>query len=226
MTPEPMPHPNEDAAHLAARASKAAYMADADAIRANVNYSDRYKMQHVAERYDQHVSEVSKAYESLTERRRARLSYLESLVPLGPGVPEATSPADKAVLITAFRTALATVKDTNLEGRAQLLDEAEKFDDDAMRRAVLTHAMEHGEHSTVRAWTDRHTDAAGLLDETIKLHALIAGQHFETAWDVQDFTPVPKPMEAYDWLRIKGLPEGMQVPDGRTVRPGVVEYGH
>ncbi|GAB3995319.1 hypothetical protein GCM10029992_12260 [Glycomyces albus] len=204
----PLPHPNEDRDHLAARQSKQNFTAEAKRIRENFKASERYKAQQIAALYEAHVAEIAKAYDSLTGRRRSRLAYLESLVPVGPGIPERTSPADKAVLMTAFRTALATAKEaTSRQERAKLLREAEKFDDDAMRRAVLTYALDNGEIDTVKAWSAEHLDVANHLDEVAKLRALLAGQHFDSLWDAQDFNPLPKPQEAHDWPRMEAAAE-------------------
>lgn len=225
-TPPPMPHPNDDRDHIAARASKQEFTDAAKQVRSNANFSARYKAQQVAGLYEKHVTETASAYQRITARRRARLAHLESQVPIGPGIPDGTTAADKAVLMTAFRTAMDKARDTDRSGRARLLAEAERFDDDAMRRAVLTHAMDTGEVDTVKRWADLHADSAGLLDETAALRDTLAGRGTGHLWDAQDFNPLPKPHEAYEWARIEGDPNAQ--PDGvngRTIRPGVVDYG-
>ncbi|MFD1659998.1 hypothetical protein ACFSL4_17795 [Streptomyces caeni] len=222
--PPPLPHPNSDPDHLAARTSKETFTNAARAVRENPNISNRLKAQQITALYDTHVKETADAYQRLTDRRRARLEYLEGLVPIGPGIPEGTSPADKAVLMEAFRSAWDKVKETSRQGRAELLAEAERFDDDAMRRAVLTYALDHAELWTIRDWTAMHLDKQDYLNEVAELRDALAGRGTNRAWDRQDFTPLPKPQEAYDWPLIEGDPNAQPWDSGRTVRPGVIEY--
>ncbi|MCX4972185.1 hypothetical protein [Streptomyces sp. NBC_00620] len=223
--PQPMPHPNEDADHLAARASKQTFVAKARAVRENLGISDRLKTQQVSDLYDTHVQETADAYERLTTRRRDRLAYLESLVPVGAGIAEDATPADKAVLMTAFRTAWKEAQEVDRAGRMRMLAEAERFGDDAARRAVLTFAVDHGEMETVRAWTDLHLDEKGMVDEARTLRETLAGRGPLHGFEWKDFTPVPKAREAYDWPRIKDHPEAQPSDPGREVRPGVIEFG-
>ncbi|MFJ4829881.1 hypothetical protein ACIP79_08195 [Streptomyces sp. NPDC088747] len=216
-------HPNEDVDHLAARASKLTFVAKARAVRENFNTSDRFKTEQVSGLYDAHVQETADAYERLTTRRRDRLAYLESLVPVGTGIAENATPADKAVLMTAFRAAWKEAQEADRAGRMRMLAEAERFGDDATRRAVLTFAVDHSELDTVRAWTDFHLDEKGMVDEARELREALAGRSPLHGFERQDFTPVPKPQEAYDWPRIKDHPTAEPRDPGREVRPGVIE---
>jgi hypothetical protein len=224
-TPEPLPHPNEDTNHLAARASKQTFTEKAGPIRSNPNTSARLKAQQVSDLYDTHLRETAEAHERLTERRRARLAYLESLVPVGPGIPEDATPADKAVLMTAFRAAWKEAQETDRAGRARLLADAERFGDDATRRAVLTYAVDMSEEPILRDWTEQHVDQEGYLAEVRQLRETLAGRGPERGFERQDFAPLPKPREAYDWPLIKDDPNAQPGDHGRMVRPGVIEYG-
>lgn len=205
--PAPMPHPNDDIDTIAARASKQTFTEEAKKIRENFNASDLFKAEKINALYETHVKEITDAYQRLTERRRQRLAHLEALVPVGPGIPAGTSPADKAVLMTAFRTALDTARDGTRQRRTALLAEAEKYDDDAMRRAVLTYAMDNSEIDILKAWSDQHLDVADHLDEVAKLRALLAGEHFENLWDTQDFRPLPAPHEVTELPRLQSAAE-------------------
>lgn len=208
MAPKPMPHPNDDIDHVAARASKQEFTERAKEMRENFNASDLFKAERINALYEQHVKETADAYERITGRRRARLDYLEGQVPIGPGIPAGTSPADKAVLMTAFRTALDKVREaSSTRVRAGMLGEAEKYDDDAMRRAVLTYALDNSEVQTVKRWADLHANEAGLMDEVAKLRAVIAGQHFDNLWDSQDFNPLPAPQEVHQLPRMQAASE-------------------
>lgn len=222
--PAPLPHPNEDADHLAARTSKETFVAKAGPIRGNPDASARFKAQQVSNLYDVHLREMSEAYERLTGRRRDRLAYLEGLVPVGPGIPEGTSPADKSTLMQAFRAAWEKVQQTDSKGRARLLAEAERFDDDEMRRAVLTFAVDHSEEAILRSWTEQHVDQEGYLPEIRQVREAISGRGPYRGFERQDFTPLPKPQEAYDWPLIKDDPNAQPGDHGVRVRPGVVEF--
>lgn len=219
-TPPPgMPAPNEDPDRLAARAAKQTFTDTAQAIRQNFDLSDVAKARQITAAYDTYITANAAAYERLTGRRRARLDYLERLVPYGPGIPDGTNPADKAVLMTAFRTALATVKDAGgRRQRAQLLAEAEVYDDDAMRRAVLTYALDNGEVDTIRQWSEAHLDAAGNFNEVADLRAALAGNSH--GWDFVDFKPLSKPREAIDLPQLeRAAAASIAAQQAATVRP-------
>lgn len=222
--PAPLPHPNEDADHLAARTSKETFVAKAGPIRSNPDASARWKAQQVSNLYDTHLQEIAEAYERLTERRRDRLAYLEGLVPIGPGIPEGTSQADKSTLMRAFRDAWERAQDTDSAGRARMLADAERFDDDEVRRAVLTFAVDHAEETILRGWTERHVDQEGYLGEVRQLREAIAGRGPYRGFERQDFSPLPKPQEAYDWPLIADDPNAQPGDHGVQVRPGVIEF--
>jgi hypothetical protein len=217
--PAGMPAPNEDPDRLAARAAKQAFTDAAQAARENFELSDLAKARQISAAYDTYIAANAAAYERLTARRRARLDYLEQIVPYGPGIAEGTSPADKAVLMTAFRTALATAKDAKgRHERARLLSEAEVYDDDAMRRAVLTFALDNGEIETVRAWSEAHLDVAGHFNEIADLRGALAGNSH--GWDFQDFSPLRKPREAIDLPQLeRAAAASLAAQQAAIVRP-------
>lgn len=202
MTPKPMPvHPNEDPAHLAARESKARFTEQSKAVRGNFDLSDLAKAEHLEVLYETHLAELENAFIELTDRRRTRLTYLEDLVPVGPGIPDGTSAADRAVLMTAFRGAYATAQGAGgRPERERLLAEAERFDDDAMRRAVLTVAIDSGETELLRAWSEQHVETSRYMEEVAKLRNLLGGlgASTELAFQGQDFRPERKPAELND----------------------------
>lgn len=195
MPPEPLPHPHEDPDHLAARASKREFTDRAQNIRQDPRASDLAKAEDIAAAYEQHVTETAAAYQRITDRRRERLAYLESLVPVGPGIPNDASPADKAVLMTAWRSNLTAARDTDRAGRVALLADAEKYDDDLMRRAVLTTVLEIGEMDTLHTWSQVHVDVADYLKEVAALRGALAGRYHDAPWDSQDFRPLRQPPE-------------------------------
>ncbi len=97
------------------------------------------------------------------------LAKLERVIPMGAGAPADATPADKAVLNASFRTALERARDADSEqARKTLLADAQRHDDDMLRRGVLTAAFELGELDTVSDWVREHTtfrDRDDFLDE-------------------------------------------------------------
>ncbi|MFE9481462.1 hypothetical protein ACFYNM_23000 [Streptomyces spororaveus] len=187
-------HPNDDPDHLAARQSRATFATRADEIRTNPQWSDPYKAEQLAAAYGEHVAEVAGAYERVNERRRARLAYLDGLVPSGPGIPEDASPADRAVLMAAFRGALEQARTAPREQRGQLLAEAARYGDDAMQRAVLQHASDAGDVHLINEWVAETHGVRGYSDERRSLRdALNRGT--SSGWDFKDFHTPQRPPE-------------------------------
>lgn len=209
--PPPMPHPNDDPDHVAARASKRTFTEEANKVRSQyIGASDLLEAEKIKTLYDTHVQEIAAAYERLTTRRRTRLEYLESLVPIGPNVPEGTSPADRSVLLKGFREEYGKAKRATAKERAEQLANAERFDDDTLRRGVLTAAMDLSDMALIKQWSEQHLDTAGNLDEVATLRAVLAGQHFNSLWDAQDFKPLPVPQEVNELPRLQAAAEAVR----------------
>ncbi|MGW3646688.1 hypothetical protein [Streptomyces sp. NPDC000878] len=200
MTTEPPPnpftvHPNEDPDHLAARQSRIDFAAKAQEIRDSRVWAEDYKAEKLAELYQQHEQEISEAYGRLTERRQARLDYLNGLVPSGPGIPDDASPADRAVLVAAFRTALEQTKNAPRDQRGRLLAEAARYGDDAMQRAVLQHASDSGDVNLVNAWVADTHGVRGYSDEKRQLRSALNSGPGKSGWDYKDFHTPQLPPE-------------------------------
>lgn len=190
-------HPNDDPDHGAAREARAWYHRHVAEIRQDPMLSDLAKRKAIAEAHRQHVQDMTEAHGRLTARRQARLDYLNSLVPDGPDIPEGTSPADKAVLMTAWRAANDAVRTApNRTARAALLAEAQRYGDDIMTRAALTHATETGDHRTVDRWVQDTHEVKGWQAETGQLRGALDGQRQHAPWDWKDFHAEPAPPEA------------------------------
>jgi hypothetical protein len=191
-------HPNDDPDHGAARAARAWYAGRLAEIRNDSNpmLSAYAKAQAIAEAHRQHVQDMTEAHGRLTARRQARLDYLTSLVPDGPGIPEGTSPADRAALMTAWRAANDAVRNApNRNARAALLAEAQRYGDDIMTRAALTHARETGDLGTVDRWVQQTHDVTGWQAETGQLRGALAGERQHAPWDYLDFHIEQPPKE-------------------------------
>lgn len=189
-------HPNDDPDHGAARAARDWYRGRVAEIRNDPMASDLAKTRALAEAHRQHVQDMTDAHSRLTARRQARLDYLTGLVPDGPGVADDAAPADRAVLLTAWRAALDTVRSApDRKTRAALLADAQKFGDDIMQRAVLTHARETGDLGTVDRWVQDTHQVTGWQAETGQLRGALAGERQHAPWDYLDFHAEQAPKE-------------------------------
>jgi hypothetical protein len=189
-------HPNDDPDHGAARAARDWYRGRVAEIRNDPMTSDLAKTRALAEAHRQHVQDMTDAHSRLTARRQARLDYLTGLVPDGPGIPEGTSPADKAALMTAWRAAIDAVRNApNRNARAALLAEAQRYGDDIMTRAALTLARETGDLGVVDGWVQQTHDVKGWQAETGQLRGALAGERQHAPWDYLDFHAEQAPKE-------------------------------
>ncbi|MFI6895274.1 hypothetical protein ACIBM4_14270 [Streptomyces sp. NPDC050256] len=175
MAPKPMPTHDQDPDFNAARDALQAYNDAVQTIRSDYRASDLDKAERIDTAYKAYVLAVQEAFARLHDRRRVRLEHLESLLPIGPGIPDGTSPADSAVLMAAFRAAYDKAMSTDRPGRAQLLADAERWDDDAARRGTLTAITEVSEWWDVKEWAELHLDGADVIGESMELRDLLAG---------------------------------------------------
>ena len=194
--PAKLPHPNEDPSHLAARQAKADYYQAMQKARGDWRISDLEKAEQINKAYETYTTTLTKSYEDLYARRRTRLEWAEAQVPFGPGVTADTTPADKAVLISAFRVALDKVRAADLDERHRLLREAEAFDDDTMRRAVLTAAAEDSHRKLLDEWAAPRPGMAALVDEVVGLRRDLRGAGTNRGFERQDLFPEKPPQEA------------------------------
>ncbi|UGQ15032.1 hypothetical protein LO772_16570 [Yinghuangia sp. ASG 101] len=198
MAPEPVrTHPNDTPENLAARASKQAFAERVDAIRNDRMLSDAGKAKALRAARAAHERELQDAYTQLDTRRRDRLAHLLGQIPNGTGIPDDATPADKAVLMAAFRGARAQVAATKTEKERQaLMADAVRFGDDAMINALTTHGLEHGETPLIAAWAD-HRAEPGFVDELTELHGLVNGTsaNMVRSFDNQDFRPAAVPTD-------------------------------
>jgi hypothetical protein len=183
----------------------------AQATRRDVNQTDLQVAQKITNAWTDANQQISTLYQQLQAARRARIEVLEQTVPIGPGIPADASPADATVMNQAFRAALERARNAKQPQAAQtissgtstgydpetltgMLIDAEKFNDDTLRRAVLTAAVETGQTNLVRSWTDK-MGLTSQLDELERLTSATAGRGFDGVWDYKAFTPIPKPDE-------------------------------
>jgi hypothetical protein len=191
----PLPPMAKDPAITGGAQVRRAFTAQAAKIRGDSNLSDIAKAQGISDLWDASNAELARLYQDLQSRRRARLAVLEKLVPVGPNIPADASPADATVLRQAFRAALTEARDASPDRKIELLADAEKFDDDNLRRAVITAAFEQSQTQVLQRWTD----SMGLtdrLDEMFELQKALIGRGFSNLYVTQALSKIPQPDEA------------------------------
>lgn len=219
----PLPPMGQDPSVLAGQQVRADFTTNGQAIRQNVSLNDLQVAEQIVALWESSNTKLASQYEDLQSRRRARLAALDTVVPLGPAIPANASPADAAVLQQAFRAALAQARgalpasaspaagtvsriglDTDsLDG---MLADAERFDDDNLRRAVLTAAHEAGFMGIVRRWTDL-MGVTDQLEEFVELQQAIAGGGIYGSWNYTTFAPIPAPDEVANLPRLQAAQE-------------------
>ncbi|TLQ45058.1 hypothetical protein [Streptomyces marianii] len=212
MAPEPMPMQDQDPDVTAAREAHAEYLTAAQEARSSYRLSDPARAEAVDAAYTAYLEALQGAWDRLQARRRKRLEWLETQVPTGPGIPAYTSPADRAVLMAAFRAAYDKATDTDRMGRIRLLQEAERFDDDAARRGALTAIVDFSEMHTIRDWVNEHLTTARYLDEVASLREAIAGRSTrpDHRLAVQAMRPVRAPDEVRQPPQLQRLREAAE----------------
>lgn len=219
MSTSPLPAVNEDPAYARAQQAAGDYTAAASKVRGNQRITDLAKAEQIVSLWENANAAISAAWNDLTDRRRARLTELESLVPVGPGVPADATPADAIVYRQAFKHDLARARELGGDTASlqAMLNDAERFDDDTARRAVLTAAIDSGQVRLVRDWCAR----AGLgsqLAELIAVRSDLAG-HGDMAdhlFEQQAFQPIRQPDEATALPGLQRTAEQSKLDTART----------
>lgn len=218
--PPPLPPAQEDPAVLAARAAHQTYLDTIQAARAEWDVTDLSKAEKITTAYAALDAELTRLYADLDTRRRNRMTYLEAQIPVGPGIPEDATPADRAVLATAFRAAFDRAKAAGHAERGQLLADAERFDDDAMRRATLTVCLDEGMNDLVKEWTlTRGGTLANLFTEGAALREALAGMGPDRGWVWQAFMRPREPEEMRALPTLRAAAERQRERAARDARP-------
>lgn len=194
MKVKPLPHPNDDPANQRARQVKAQYAQDLSAIQTDATVTPLERARRARDLHEKASAELAGAWEDVTRRRQARMESLQAQLPLGPQIPEGTSPADKAVMMASFQSALDWAREAELPQVARRLDDAEKYGDDMSARAIATLAIEQGGSRLREMYVGRHPEQTAVFDEIGALHRVMTGQDITTrGFDYQDFGALPVP---------------------------------
>lgn len=193
---QPMPPIQNDPAFLKAQQVQRDFATQSQAIRQDVQLSDLAIAEKIATLWEQSNAAIAAANEDLGKRRTARLQTLQAAVPIGPNIPADASPADRAVLMQAFRATLAEARDADIDPLKQMWQDSQKFDDELAERAVLTALAERGRIDLVRAWWADRNGVSDQLDELMELQS--GGYGVWALKVVQALTQIPTPSEVWD----------------------------
>lgn len=183
--PTRIPPVTQDPAFTKAQATQAQFEADTQRIRDDVRLSKLAQAEHITQRWNETNAELASLRGDFNARRQDRGEWLTRQLPIGPGVPEATSAGDRATLTAAFRAAYSQAFAASPDERAAMLTEAARFGDEPAVRAAITASLDNGEVQTVKAWAARHApDTAAVLDELTALRdtAMLADLHARQAF--------------------------------------------
>lgn len=192
---KPLPPIQNDPAFLQAQALHQAFDDEAQSVRQDPMLSDLAVAQKIVALWKTANAEIAKAAQDLQRRRTARMDELEMAVPVGPGIAADVSPADRAVLMQAWRVSLTAAREATTDELRPMWVDAQKFDDELQRRAVLTTLGERGRMDLVRQWW---ADSNGVSDQLDELFEMRSGFGVWALKVTQAFAQIPKPSEAYD----------------------------
>jgi hypothetical protein len=202
-TPPPLPPVREDPAIQAGYTLQAAYpQALADArVKANMTSIDRARL--INRIWRQTITDLTAARTDLHTRRTARRAWLETQLPLGPGIPAGTTPADHAVLITAWNNALAAARAATPKQRAAMLTDAARFGDTATLRATLTVCVDNSEWHAVDGWGKAaDPDTLALFNEWRQSISQLADGGTGVLFEAQAFQLPAQPPESVQLPRL------------------------
>ncbi len=197
MSPSSLPPVQQDPAVVRAGELAAELTAKISGVRTNRVLSDLAQAREITAVYEAACAERVKLWDDMQGRRLARLQHLETRLPLGPGIAAGTSAADRAVLMTAFRAAVEQARAANDAALQGMLNDARRFGDDMVMRAVFTVAVEEGRsRSILAAVRDLDPAANEVLAEMTRLRAQLDGRDVEShGWEAKAFWPIPVPEE-------------------------------
>jgi transcription elongation GreA/GreB family factor len=210
----------EDPSMVEGQRLRAEYTTQSQAVRGDFYITDLAKAQQLTDLWESTNQRLAALYIDMQARRQARIDELEKIVPLGPGIAEGTSPADATVLHQAFRAALDEATDASPDERRTMMQDAERFNDDTLRRAVLTAASDVSDVKLIKHWVSLHGNAA-QYDELFELRNVIAGNSIWNLKIVQTLGAIPKPQEAWN---LQGLEAARELSTREASRRSTSTY--
>ena len=218
MTRTPLPAANDDPNVIAARQAEVTYTQMIGTLRSDPMLSDLAR----AERIDMAWQTLQSARANLSETfygvRRARLDELEAQTPIGPNIPADTNRADAVVLHQAFTAALAKARDADLTGLTRMWGDAQRFDDDVTRRAVLTESLDRGLNQFINEWATGDPVRKADLAEIVTLRDVFVGRGTDKALAAQAFGTFGLPRQPQESLDLPVLQRQAEALQARRAR--------
>lgn len=193
----PLPPVKDDPAIQAGRTIQAAYPLALGQARALTNVTDIDRARTINRIWRQTITDLVSAAADLHQRRTDRLAALEEQLPVGTGIPNTTTPADKAVLMTAWNNAIAAAREATEEQREAMIRDAQRFGDTTTLRATLTVAVDESQWNVINRWAGANDpDTKTLFEEWQTLRTTIAGNSWDSLWEAQALGLPPQPEES------------------------------
>lgn len=191
-----LPPTNEDPAVLAARAAKQTFDQQLRALRANGDLSDLARARQINQAHQTLLATLREHGNDLHQRRVDHYNDVSSRVAIGAAIPADTSPADKAVLMQAFTSALDRVRGMDVEKLEKTFREAARFGDDATQRAIETVVIEEGGFSSLREVIRAvNPERVAAIEEWGEARDLVENRGTEGSFAVQAFNLITTPSE-------------------------------
>jgi hypothetical protein len=206
--PEPLPTVRDDPALTNARAHVAAYVEAEAGIRADNRISELERAERLHRAHKELDAQLLHQWRDLTARRAARLAAVEKVtLPFGPGPDiEQASPADRTVLLAAWRDAYEKATSARHADRREQLAASARWGDHVAVRAILT-AMDHsGDHVAVAEWAKTHRPhLVNIIRERVDLRTKLAGhdRSVDSAWTAQAFRLPTPPVTDHELRRLR-----------------------
>jgi hypothetical protein len=199
MVSQPMPPMNQDPAYVGSQQLKQTLDATLQRLRTpDGRTTELQRAAAIVAIYNAALARMQTMWDDWTKRADARIAWLEAQQPVGPGVGPDVPPADREVLLTAFRTLLAEARDGTTADREQMLRDAVAFGDQMQRRAATTAMVEAGERRELTDVVESvDPDAGAQLTEWLDLTSLRAGNMLSTEglFQMQGMKLPPRPPE-------------------------------
>lgn len=125
------------------------------------------------------------------------------------------------MLDASFRTALERARAADSpQARRALLTDAQRYDDDMLRRGALTAMFELGEIDAVGDWVREHTtfrDRDGLVEEMRQLRGQLAGtMPTDRLWESQALGAPQRPQEMANLATLRAQRDALLAQQRRS----------
>lgn len=204
----PLPPLSEDPKLLAAQQVRAEYTAMLSEIYNDLRLSDLARAEKVDAAWRSVSEMLPQLANELLAKYKATLDQLAQIIPIGPNVPEGSSPADTSALHAAFRVSLTQARDAERSDLDALYTDAIRFGDDTLLRAVLTAASEAGYGEIMQRWVNTQPPSVGAqFNDLVRIRDFLGGSTTDNLIFIQAFKTPEQPAESLQLPTIQMLTE-------------------